>query len=255
VDWCDLRLVERSENLGLGKSILAGVTEVLSQYEAVIVFEDDLICVPGTYEYLAAALQHYKDDSRVMSVTGWTHPRVTPSGIEELPYFDGRAECLAWGTWRRAWHGMDRSAMSLVRACRIRGIDVHRYGSDLLDMARSEIRQNIWAVRWLYLHILKRGLCLRPPWSMVEHIGNDERATNAAQWNEGPWASPPLQSCPKTPLSWPEPRENKECPRLWRNACGRKPRPWAVIRTRVGATAARFSQLLAAFHRSPGSAP
>ena len=48
VDWCEVTLVERPENLGLGVSILTGVTSVLKKYQAVIVFEDDLVCVPGT---------------------------------------------------------------------------------------------------------------------------------------------------------------------------------------------------------------
>jgi hypothetical protein len=42
VDWCDLTLCERPTNLGLGRSILAGVTDVLARHESVIVFEDDL---------------------------------------------------------------------------------------------------------------------------------------------------------------------------------------------------------------------
>ena len=107
INWCEVVLCERESNLGLGRSILTGVTEVLGKYETVIIFEDDLICVPGTYEYLCAALDQYKDDDRVMSVTGWTHPLVTPSDVIDLPYFDGRAECWVWGTWARAWHGME----------------------------------------------------------------------------------------------------------------------------------------------------
>jgi hypothetical protein len=194
-------------------------------------------------------LEHYEHDSRVMSVTGWTHARVTPGNAGGLPYFDGRAECFVWGTWRRAWNGMDRPAMSLVRSCRMRGIDVYRYGADLVDMARSEIRQNTWAVRWLYLHILKRALCLRPPWSMVEHIGNDERATNAPKWNEGPWANPPLRSCPQVPTSWPEPAEHDDCPRLWQKTCGRKPALRALIRARLNAAATSISRLPGACRR------
>ena len=54
--------MRREENWGLGQYILSGVTEVLSRHEMCIVFEDDLICVPGTYQYLAAAPRHYKDD-------------------------------------------------------------------------------------------------------------------------------------------------------------------------------------------------
>ena len=132
IDWCEVVLCERGVNLGLGASIRTGVTEVLQKHEMCIVFEDDLICVPGTYPYLTAALHHYKDDKRVMSVTGWTHPLVTPGDVTDQPYFDGRAECWVWGAWARAWQGMERDAHSLLLACEAQGIDRNKYGGELL---------------------------------------------------------------------------------------------------------------------------
>ncbi len=222
VDWCEIVLQEREANLGLGKSILAGVTEVLQKHRAVIVFEDDLVCVPGTYSYLVSALRHYENEENVMSVTGWNHPSVTPGDITESPYFDGRSECLVWGTWARAWQGMECSAASLMERCDQRGIDVYRYGADLPEMARFEIQKNIWAVRFLYLHILRGGLCLRPPWSMVEHTGFDESATNAA--GADLWRNPPLRHCPTLPVKWPVPGEHPDCPSLWQSICGPRPK-------------------------------
>src|ERR1700690_4362230 len=150
INWCEVNLVERTENLGLGKSILTGVSEVFQKHGAIIVFEDDLICVPGTYKYLGAALQQYKDEPRMMSVTGWTHPQVTPSTITDQPYFDGRTESWSWGTWARVWKGMEQDAMSLVNSCIENKIDVYRYGADLLEMAKAEKERNIWAVRFSY---------------------------------------------------------------------------------------------------------
>ncbi len=221
VDWCEVVLCERGPNLGLGRSILAGVTEVLTRHEAAIIFEDDLVCVPGTYDYVCAVLEHYRDDPRVMSVTGWTHSIVTPSNIAEHPYFDGRAECWVWGTWARAWKGMETDAKTLVEKCKAQGIDVYRYGADLVGYANSELQRNIWAVRFLYWHILNHGLCLRPPWSMVEHVGFDADATNAS--NESWLSNTPLKQCPPLPERWPDSVENPECPGLWQQACGMRP--------------------------------
>ena len=41
VDWCEVRLTERTENWGLGKNVLAGVTAVAAEHEAFVVWEDD----------------------------------------------------------------------------------------------------------------------------------------------------------------------------------------------------------------------
>jgi hypothetical protein len=218
IDWAEVRLRERPENLGLGRSIRAGVDEVLAAHDSVIVFEDDLVCAPGTYAYLCSALERYRDAPSVLSVTGWTHPRVTPRRVDG-PYFDGRAECLVWGTWRRAWRGMERDALAHMQDAAARGIDPHRYGDDLVDMARGERARNIWAVRWSFLHIAQRGLCLRPPRSLVDHLGLDQHASNAG--TEFFWANPSIGPAPEPPIRWPDPVEHPDCSRLWRRACGR----------------------------------
>jgi hypothetical protein len=209
--------VERASNLGLGRNVLAGVSEVASQNEAFIVWEDDLICVPQTYDWMVAALRAYADDKRVMSVTAWTHPRVIPKGVGNRSYFDGRAECWVWGTWARSWRGMaDQSALKKLQAAEERGIGREAYGADLKAMAEVEATHNIWAVRWLYHHFQHGGLCLRPPWSMVEHIGFDASATNAEFATD--WGNPPLREAPPIPSHWPEPQEHLSVRKLWYQA-------------------------------------
>ena len=217
VDWCEVRLTERTENLGLGRNVLAGVSDVAARHAAFIVWEDDLICVSGTYAWVCAALRRYADDPRVMSVTAWTHPRVTPRDVGDRPYFDGRAECWVWGAWSRAWAGMpEQTAQQKLSAAATRGLAPEAYGADLPIMAEREERQNIWAVRWLYHHLQHGGLCVRPPWSMVEHIGFDASATNAATATA--WANPPLRAAPPVPVAWPEPREHPACRARWQAA-------------------------------------
>jgi len=223
IDWCEVYITEREKNLGLGKSILTGVSEVFQKHDAIIVFEDDLICVPGTYEYLSSALEHYKDTLNVMSVTGWTHPLTTPSNVIHGPYFDGRTDCLVWGTWKRAWHGMERDALSLVEECRQQGIDIYRYGADLVGMANKEKTKNIWAVRFSYLHILNKGICLRPPYSLVQHIGYDTESVNVKSVQGYKWHVELPEACPPIPVHWPPANENPECPKLWQRECGTRP--------------------------------
>lgn len=213
IDWCEVQITERPENLGLGRNVLAGVTEVAARHEAFIVWEDDLICVPGTYAWMCAALRHYAGDERVMSVSAWTHPRVTPGDVGDAPYFDARADCWGWGAYARSWRGMEQTALAKIAALQTRGVAPEAYGADLPAMARQEKRKNIWAVRWLYHHLQQGGLCVRPPRSMVEHIGFDASATHAGS-AEG-WANLPLHPAPTLPPVWPEASEHPECRRLW----------------------------------------
>ena len=230
IDWCDARIVERPHNLGLGRNVLAGVSEVAAQDAAFVVWEDDLVAMPGAYAWVCAALQRYAGDPRVMSVTAWTHPRVTPRDAGSAPYFDARGECWVWGAWARSWLGVaEETALQKLAALP----DPAAYGADLPIMAEREQAQNIWAVRWLYHHLQHRGLCVRPPWSMVEHIGFDPLATNAASATA--WANPPLRPPPPIPAAWPQPQEHPACRELWRAA--NPPPGW---RTRIGRMLAKL---------------
>lgn len=216
VNWCRMNVVERRLNMGLGRNVLSAVAEVASKHPAFIVWEDDLICVPGTYDWICAALRRYSVEEKVFSVSAWNHPRVTPPDVASAPYFDGRAECWVWGGYSRSWVGMEETAMEKMSALDSRL--VMAYGADLPQMARAESVRNLWAVRWLYHHLQHGGLCLRPPWSMVEHIGFDDSATNAA--GASMWKNPTLKEAPPIPVEWPEVREHPACRRLWRGATG-----------------------------------
>jgi hypothetical protein len=217
IDWCEKIIHEHSINIGLGKSIKFGVREVFTDYNELIVFEDDLICTKGTYKYLTAALKYYRNDEKVMSVTGWTHPNITPKNVREKPYFDGKAECWSWGTWARAWNGMEKSALEIYNDCVMKGIDIEKYGSDLPKMALEADEKNLWAIGWWYLHILNEGLCLRPPYSLIETTGWDGRGTTITP-EMIEWANPPLKNCPPIIGSFPKVIENEECPLLWKKA-------------------------------------
>jgi len=217
IDWCEKIIHEHSANLGLGKSIKFGVRKVFTDYNELIVFEDDLICTKGTYKYITTALEYYRNDEKVMSVTGWTHPSITPQNVQDKPYFDGKAECWSWGTWARAWSGMEKSALEIYNECVMQGIDIEKYGSDLPKMALEADEKNLWAIGWWYLHILRDGLCLRPPYSLIETTGWDGRGTTITP-EMIEWANPPLKNCPPIPSSFPRTIENEECPLLWKKA-------------------------------------
>lgn len=239
IDWCEVKLTERPENLGLGRNVLTAVGETARHHEAFVVWEDDLVCVPGTYAWLCAALRHYATDTRVLSVSAWTHPSITPPDVIDVPYFDERAECWVWGGYARSWAGMERDAQEKLTAIRAAGRNPAAHGADLIRMAQMEHRRNIWAVRWLCHHLEVEGLCLRPPWSMVDHIGADELATHAARADR--WSHPALRSVPPLPAAWPPAVANPACRDLWQKASPAES-PWTRLRAKVWSAQRRMRQ-------------
>jgi hypothetical protein len=103
----------------------------------------------------------------------------------------------------------EEDALTKLRAAGARGIAADAYGADLPRMAAEEARKNLWAVRWMYHHLAHGGLCLHPPWSLVDHAGFDAAATHAAV--AFGWDQPALRPAPPIPEAWPEPIEHAAC--------------------------------------------
>ena len=106
--------------------------------------------------------------------------------------------------------------MQIMQACRTAGMDIELYGTDMPKMAAEAESKNLWAIGWWYHHIRNRALCLRPPWSMVEHICWDSGLSTTSTPEMIKWANPPLRACPPIPDLWPEPLENAHCVSQWR---------------------------------------
>jgi hypothetical protein len=250
VDWTEVRLVERTENLGLGRSILDGVSAVLREHDRVVILEDDIELAPGTYEWFAAALSQYEHDRRVMSISAWNHPRVTPHGLGGRPFFSGRANSWGWATWTRAWDGMlAETALEKLAIAQRAGVAADMYGTDIPEQAAVEAEWNIWAVRLVAHHMAHGGLVLHPGEPYARHIGWDPRGTHAT--DQSRWDAP-LAARAVIPDRWPEPVEHPAVAGLWRHAAAEE-RAAAVAGTMLSARLARFLSRIAtkAFGRTP----
>ena len=70
----EIHVIERPRNLGLADNIIDGVSTVLKQSDSVIVLEDDIETSPGFLRYMNDALDLYRNESRVMHVSGYMFP-------------------------------------------------------------------------------------------------------------------------------------------------------------------------------------
>lgn len=177
VDWCDISIVEREKNLGLGVSIITGVTELFKKFDTLIVIEDDIVLRPHAYQFLCQALRFYENNDNVFSVSLWSHPRLIPRTKEPV-FFCPRFNCWGWGAYRRSWQEMETSASTLLQKCITGGIQVDEYGT-LSTWAENESIKNTWATRFAMLHFLKGGINVWPTTAWVDNIGCDGSGTNS----------------------------------------------------------------------------
>jgi hypothetical protein len=180
--WCDkngAELIVAPENLGLRRSIVSGVTDVLSQAESVIVLEDDIVTSPSFLVFMNQGLQAYRDRDDIMQVSGYfipTSAKLPPIGLIRTPGSWG------WATWRRAWQHYSDDARKL--ADDVAGLDVNAfdingsypYFESLVKNAEGTL--NTWAVRWYASMFRRGGLALYPGLSFTRNIGFGADATN-----------------------------------------------------------------------------
>lgn len=178
-----VRVVERPENLGLARSVITGVSELLAVHDRVIVLEDDLVTSPFFLRFMNAALDRYASDDRVISVCGYRYP--VPGPLPETFFLPGTF-CWGWGTWRRGWALFEadarRALEEIVRRNLIYEFDFrgsYRMTRLLQRTAIGDSRADSWATRWMAAAIIHGKLTLYPGESLVSNIGFDGTGRHA----------------------------------------------------------------------------
>jgi hypothetical protein len=165
------------KNLGLARSIIAGVTELSAAYGRVIVLEDDLVVAPGFLTFMNHALQRYEHEPRVMQVSGYMFPVERPKRLGQT-FFCRVPTSWGWATWARAWEclsldsrGMLESLQSPDRREAFNLNGAYPYFEHLTQQAEGKL--DVWGVRWYASMFVAGGLCLYPSRSLVSNIGMD----------------------------------------------------------------------------------
>ena len=84
-----LTIVERPENIYLERNIIEGISYVLDRHDTVIVLEDDIVTSPYFLQYINEALTLYRDEPRVMHVSGFTNLAPQQTHPQPLPVREG----------------------------------------------------------------------------------------------------------------------------------------------------------------------
>jgi hypothetical protein len=175
-------IIEREENYGLAKSIIAGVTEVVNRFGRVIVLEDDLVTSPFFLRYMNDALTMYNDEENVVSIHGYIYP--VRKKLPETFFLKG-ADCWGWATWKRGWDLFEADGQKLINELEARRL-TKKFDFDgafpYTQMLRDQIegKNDSWAVRWYASAFLDGKLTLYPGTSLVRNIGLDSSGTHCS---------------------------------------------------------------------------
>lgn len=170
-----IEIYETDSNRGLVTSITSGISQVLKDFEKVIVLEDDLCTSPYFLQYMNDGLKCYQKHINVASISGFSVP--IKNNLSEFYFLPGTF-WWGWGTWRDRWELFNKDGKYLLNELRERKAmkDYNINGSFLISpeiTLRKHLNGTLqsWAVRWHASMLLENKYSLYSSQSLVNNIG------------------------------------------------------------------------------------
>jgi Glycosyl transferase family 2 len=172
-------VVAREHNMGANANQVAAIDELLNRFGSLIVMEDDIIVAPGFLQYMNTALEKYKFDRKVFSVSAYCPPISIPEDYQFDVFFLRRFNGWGVGWWKDRFdsiHHITREEFDKFAANRLLSRSFTKAGGlDMLTMLRRVAYGEIDAgdVRCMYTQFLNDQYTLYPTKSLVLNIGSD----------------------------------------------------------------------------------
>lgn len=170
-----VEIVPRRRHLGLSRSLISGIGEVVGAYGRVVVMEDDLVTSPQFLTFLNRGLEVYAGDDAVASIQGYWF--ATAAALPPTFFLRG-AECWGWATWSQGWSVFEPSSRVLLDELTRRRA-LHAFNLDGCTAYSGRLEDHLaglndtWSMRWHASAYLAGKLSLYPSRSLVHNIGCD----------------------------------------------------------------------------------
>jgi hypothetical protein len=207
VTWdCDVVRLYADANLGIKRRFVTGLNHVFDNTDEAIILEDDTLPDPSFFRFCQVLLDRYRDDSRVMEITGRNQLGVWQADKQDY-HFSYNGGIWGWATWSDCW-GLCDPDMELWenRSVRNRLRDLfgdswqYNHMHRVYEEAYNE-RDESWSYAWTFARQINSGLSVVPSRNLVSNIGFGPEATNTTQ-SSSPWSGIEVYSA-NFPLSAP----------------------------------------------------
>ena len=218
VDWeCEVATEYSDTNLGCRGRVSSGLDWAFDLVEEAIVLEDDCLPNPSFFRYSEELLDRYRDDGRVMHISGDNFERAAlPEGrLARLAwrlrrrggpsyYFSRYAHVWGWACWRRAWALYDGELSGWGPGTAAKETFLEQFAdpsersfwqSTLDQVAAGEIES--WAYRWTFSCLAHGGLSAMPRRNLISNIGFGADALHTTD------PASPLADLPREDLRFP----------------------------------------------------
>lgn len=204
VDWdCDVKLDVSEVNLGCRRRCASGFDWVFSQVDAAIILEDDCVPDPTFFRFCEEMLQYYRDDTRVMMVTGSNYLTTWKADRQDY-HFSNFGSTWGWASWSRAWKyydGLMKAWGDEEMKARIRDVladdECYALQARRFDRIYADPgdRQS-WDLPWSFTRLMHSGLTVVPAVNLISNRGFRPDGTSLT------WIHPNA-NLPTAPMSFP----------------------------------------------------
>ena len=173
----DVIITEAASNKGLAKSVITGVTQVITEHGRVAVVEDDNRVSVDFIDYMSRGLDFYQEDQSIGFIGAYKAPIDLPADYTHDVFLMGRGSSYSWATWKDRWDLVDWevSDYDTFRKDRKARARFDAYGADRSAMLDSQMAGRIdsWAIRFSYAMFKHNRYAILPSQTRVENIGFD----------------------------------------------------------------------------------
>lgn len=187
VDWeCEVQTLFQEQNLGCGVAPSRSISWLFENEEYGIILEDDCIPSKSFFWFCQEMLEKYKNDTRVMHISGNNYLDGWRRDSDYSYYFSDKVNSWGWATWRRAWQLYDfhlGNYPELKNKGYLNGIFLNKleekYRLSKLEETFTNIQKgDVWDYQWEFTVYSNSGLCIVPEVNLVRNIGFGEDATH-----------------------------------------------------------------------------
>lgn len=208
IDWdCEVRTNYSDVNLGCKRRVSSGIDWVFEQVEEAIILEDDCLPHPTFFGYCEELLDKYKDDTRIMSISGINFQFGRKRNSDSY-YFSRYNHVWGWATWKRAWKHYDVD-LELWNIVRDGGWLDDILGDNSIVRKWQETFQSVydgkvdtWDYQWVFACWIQSGMTILPNVNLISNIGFGIDATHTVNISDE-LANLPVEAI-SLPLQHPE---------------------------------------------------
>lgn len=175
-----------THHFGLAKSIITGVTQILKNYDRVIVLEDDLIISKYFLRFMNDALNYFLHDDRIFSISGFTKNFKFSKNYPYDIYLFPRGSSWGWATWKNRWNKVLWNHENIKQLIKNKNFfnGFNLGGPDLKKMLIAQLRGKIdsWAIRWVFSQYINKQFTIYPTKSLVLNDGTDGTGTHKVKF-------------------------------------------------------------------------